>query len=89
MSWSTQSQQAVTVASGDAEILPNPPYIDDPGTLDQVEAAREAAKAIMRSGAVGGESTLFRVTASGHSNPGHVPREGWANDCITLTVSQT
>lgn len=89
MSWSTQSPQEVTSASSDAEILPNPPFVDDSGTLDQVEVAREVAKTIMASGAVGGEEARFRVTASGHSNPDHVPREGWANDMINLTVSQT
>lgn len=58
---------------------------------DQLEAAKKAAIAILRSGAVGdpkGENRDYIVTLSGHSNPGHAPRPGFANDTVTVTVSQ-
>lgn len=34
-----------------------------------------------------GTATLA-VTVSGHSNPNQSPQEGWANDCVSVSVSQ-
>lgn len=31
---------------------------------------------------------LVNVVASGHANPNHHKTEGWANDTLTVTVSQ-
>jgi hypothetical protein len=53
---------------------------------DQVSIARKVAREVMDSGAVGGPD--FTVSLSGHANPNHGKTEGWANDTITVTVSQ-
>jgi hypothetical protein len=59
------------------------------GTIEQLMRAKEAAKALIDSGAVGESDKYdFTVYLSGHSNPDHMPVSGWANDQITVTVSQ-
>jgi hypothetical protein len=63
--------------------------------------ACETAERIIESRVVGGNGSLqregtvqgkndkdFRVTLSGHTNPNHEPVKGWANDTLTVTVSQ-
>jgi hypothetical protein len=58
----------------------------------QFEAALSAARMLLllRDGTpladiVGGGNV--NVTLSGHANPGHKPREGWANDYVSVHVS--
>lgn len=61
----------------------------NPEAGDQFEAAWQAAEAIIIGGSVG--NTLerkFHIVLSGHSNPDHAPRAGWANDCVNVSVSQ-
>ena len=65
-----------------------PQPVQNPECGDQFEAARDAAYAIMASGAVGGPAKKFVVTMSGHANPGHEPRPGWASDAIMIMVQQ-
>lgn len=55
---------------------------------DQYEAARVAALDLIASGAVGGVGEDYNVSISGHANPEHEPRDGYANDCIAINVSQ-
>jgi hypothetical protein len=59
-----------------------------PEENDQVEAAHKAAEAIIASGSAGAEGKDFFISLSGHTNPNHEPRPGYANDCISVTVSQ-
>lgn len=54
-------------------------------TKEQFEAALSAAKSIVDSGAVG---SAKYVNLSGHANPGHTPRDGYANDILTISISQ-
>jgi len=58
-----------------------------PEVKDQIDLAFAKAVSIAHSGAVG-EDKLFRVYVSGHANPGHEQADGWANDTITVTVTQ-
>ena len=60
----------------------------NPDCDDQFDAAKDAAYAIMASGAVGGPDKKFVVALSGHNNPGHAPRLGWAHDAVTVSVTQ-
>lgn len=53
-----------------------------------LEAVKQAAADLIRSGVVGNPSHTFRVAAGGHVNPGNEPAEGWANDCLNLSISQ-
>lgn len=55
---------------------------------DQYEAARAAAIDLITSGAIGRVGAKFTTLLSGHANPEHEPREGWANDCITVSIYQ-
>ncbi len=59
----------------------------NPECKDQVLAAIDAAAAIRDSGCCG-SSCDFHITLSGHSNPNHEKREGWANDVVTVAVAQ-
>lgn len=52
----------------------------------QFEMAKVLALSLMLSGAVG--DAPFKVVLSGHSNPEHKPLPGWANDCVTISVTQ-
>lgn len=56
---------------------------------DQVDAARKAVKLLLESSTVGLYNEYdFNISLSGHANPAHRPASGWANDCITISVSQ-
>lgn len=54
---------------------------------EQIGVAVEAAKTIIRSGAVGTGKKLS-VSISGHANPNHEPLERYANDAITVSIYQ-
>src|SRR5260221_14601835 len=56
--------------------------------INQLDAAREALKAIADSGAVGNTLKHLGGYASGHANPGHEPLAGWSNDTISVSVTQ-
>lgn len=57
-----------------------------PHVVEAVRAAKMAAVAILRSGAVGWGPA--RVSLSGHANPDHRPVAGWSNDTIGVSVWQ-
>lgn len=55
----------------------------------QIDAAHEAAKMVIKTGAVGDPINHdFTIEMNGHANPDHEPVEGWVNDCTTVRVSQ-
>lgn len=60
--------------------------LQPPAPLDQLEAALIAARSIAASGAVG--KAPFTYTLNGHGNFNHEPQNGYANDSITVTVTQ-
>lgn len=89
MSWSASvGPIAITnLEEGLATATTSPPTLSlEP--LEQFEQAKAAAMAIAGSGAVGDPTRAVFVTLSGHGNPGHVPAVGWANDCVTVSVTQ-
>jgi hypothetical protein len=55
---------------------------------EQFEAAAAAAQALVDSGVVGSADKRLSIVLSGHANPGHEPRSGWASDTVTVTISQ-
>lgn len=56
---------------------------------DQLAAAKTAAVALFRSGAVGSPTAdYFGANLAGHANPGHAPQSGWGNDTISVNVFQ-
>lgn len=54
--------------------------------LEQIDAAAACAVALVDSGAVG--TRRVSINLSGHANTDHTPDPGWANDCITVAVTQ-
>ena len=54
--------------------------------LSQAEQATYAAVALIESGCLG--DGTFTVNLSGHANPGHQPRDGWANDAVSISIAQ-
>lgn len=60
----------------------------DSDAIDQAEMVIAAAAALLASGVIGADDKHFSVSLSGHSNPGHAPKDGWSNDCCSISVSQ-
>jgi len=63
-------------------------YVDADEAYAAMDEQFDAALAAASSGMarVVGEGNI-NVTLSGHANPGHKPREGWANDYVSVHVS--
>lgn len=73
----------------DTPMSSSPAKIDLTGVVaEQWKVARNAAAGVLSSGAVGNADKEFSITLSGHANPRHEPAEGWANDCISITITQ-
>jgi hypothetical protein len=83
MSWSTSTPEAV---AKDAIALNEPPLSDvvEAEQRAQFETATEVAKALAE--VVGRPGDKVIVTLSGHANPDHGQREGWANEVVTVCV---
>lgn len=94
MSWSItfEAQHGDWRAAADAAIaaMADDPQGDGTGNevREQVGVAREALSTLVHSGFVGDALVRLRVSLSGHANPGHSPRDGYANDTISVSVSQ-
>lgn len=88
MSWSG-SGQATEHGIAVTSLTLSPPYDGaDEQVQEQMNVAADAATKIIASGAVGGPGKEYHVSVSGHANPEHEPAKGWANDCVTVSVSQ-
>jgi hypothetical protein len=61
---------------------------DKPHMADQIELARNVASQVIESGVVGDDTKDFTINLSGHGNPDHAPASGWANDTVTISVTQ-
>lgn len=86
MSWSTSGEVAKTRL---AEDLPEPYFSDDeevrPAQDQQFFRAMQAAEQLVQ--AVGQDDVKVYVSLSGHANPHHGSREGYSEECITVSVS--
>lgn len=56
----------------------------DPAAVEQIDGAIVAAVAAVPVVAPG---QLVQITLSGHANPDHVPHPAWANDMVSMYVS--
>lgn len=56
--------------------------------LQQFTTAVLVVAGIIDDGLVGNSTGQFQVSISGHANKDHKPTPGWANDMITISVSQ-
>lgn len=86
MSWSLQYASKADFES-DTRSYCSPATLSQPEN-EQLQAARLAAKSLIDSGAVGDASRDFVVGIYGHANPGHAPTPLYANDTVTVGVSQ-
>lgn len=86
MSWGASTLAAV---AKDAIAIDEPQLSDnvEAEQRQQFEAAVQAAKALAE--VVGRPGDEVIVTISGHANPDHAPRPGWANETVTVSVSAT
>lgn len=88
MSWSVSG----TIAdASDAALAPlrKQALTQQPDAGTQFAAAVAALRAILASATIGHvEDHEFTVTLAGHVNPHHKPREGWANDGVSVSVYQ-
>jgi hypothetical protein len=64
-----------------------PPPTDGPAK-EQFDVAHDVASKIIESGCVGGEGKEFGIYLSGHANEGHEPSPRYANDTVSVSVSQ-
>lgn len=86
MSWSAFGS---SIARDDVgAVQPPSPLSGEPA--EQLEQARQAAVAIIDSGAVGDPAShRFNVSLSGHANPGHEPQDGYSNnDAVSISIGQ-
>jgi hypothetical protein len=84
MSWSTSTPEPV---AKDAIEVTRPTLSDyvEAEQQAQLDAATEAARALAQ--VVGRPDDLVQVSLTGHANPSHAPRQGWADEMVTVTVS--
>lgn len=103
MSWSASFDTSATFRA-DSPTFASPQIdaiLANPATARQYILARQAAKLLLSrpgvlpaapsgdtTGADTDESFDFRVNLSGHANEDHRPAKGWANDAITVSVTQ-
>lgn len=90
MSWSISVQGVPYDRSNNDSLirLRDDALQQNPECGDQFDAALAAVNSLILSGSLGPPSHTFQVSMSGHSNPGHGPRDGWANDMMTITICQ-
>jgi len=60
----------------------------NPDGADQADKAVAVAKTLVASGVVGGKKAKVGANLAGHGNPEHAPKDGWANDTVSINVYQ-
>jgi hypothetical protein len=88
MTWSVNATIVGNSADDELEGLRTSALSQNSECGDQFDAAKDAAYSLMASGAFGTASKKFQINMVGHANPNHEPREGWATDSVTISVSQ-
>lgn len=84
MSWSANfKMNKGYVVEPTAESNVEPEYHND-----QYEEVLQSVWKLIDSGVFGDPKGEFNVHISGHGNPGHVPAVGWANDFVSITITQ-
>jgi hypothetical protein len=85
MSWSLGYKSLADFQNEKPEypLAPNPTE----EVTEQVELARRLATTAIDSGVIG-EGKDYRISLAGHANPNHEPVDGWANDMLSINISQ-
>ena len=55
---------------------------------EQFAHAVGAVDRLVNSGVVGDPEGTYQVYISCHANPEHKPTEGWANDALSISITQ-
>ena len=87
MSWSIQVRGTAANIRQRVQ-LAEVPYVDEtvgPETNDQLLEAKRSADLIL-TGASVGSYPCFSVSMSGHANPNHEPKDGFADDFVSVSV---
>jgi hypothetical protein len=87
VSWSTQTPQATKkndLGAADSYNEVQGGTNAPTETEQQVNAAMQAAAILAQAIGVGDDEVV--VNLNGHSNPGHGPAAGWADEQITVSV---
>jgi hypothetical protein len=85
MSWSLDTGIVAKKDAVGAIMRLNPSHEIDPATEDQIYHAKKTALELVR----GISGPFVSITMSGHANGvGWQGKEGYANDCINLSVTQ-
>ena len=90
MSWSATPPTAAGIAKSDVASIVVSPQTSPEGCVTPFEEQRDAAfeAVAILAKVVGQDDDLIYVTMSGHANPDHAPAHGWADECITISVSR-
>lgn len=81
----TDPNEAVEAAADEYRQRSKP---EDP-VNEALATACGTAVALLNSGAVGDpQAHDYAISLNGHANPEHKPAPGWANDYISISVSQ-
>ena len=89
MSWSGYLTAQYNDAEAAIAALAVSPDSTAPEQREQVQAAKEAALALVKSATIVNDgSEDVTIAISGHANPDHRPATGYANDTVTVAVSQ-
>lgn len=62
--------------------------VESPEHKQQYAKALLAVTELIDSGALGDPGGKYSFNVSGHANPDHQPAPGWANDSLTISISQ-
>lgn len=91
MSWSLSFQRPVKKSEVDAAItaLKLEGYNFEPDVLASVEGQIEVAKSVAKQIVSAVAGPYIQVSLNGHANAtGENPKPGWANDYISVSVTQ-
>jgi len=84
MSWSYIYDTKVDLADD------TPASVVGTPSREVVDTLRQAALDLIATGLFGDKDAYdFRINLNGHENPGHVPADGYANDCCQIAITQT
>jgi hypothetical protein len=88
MSW---SESFSNLRLGDLAAL-QPSNEQTRGSLEQFNAAINAAQTVIMSGSLGNpreKDCFFSIHINGHENKDHIPPPGWSPDQVSLHVTRT
>jgi hypothetical protein len=84
----TATRGDVEAAVADAAARYDLTFAGDAADTTREVIGKVAALAQAQAEAIGRAGDVIAVSVSGHSNPDHAPRDGWAGETLMISVSQ-